>query len=200
MTIAGKMLSRPTPHYPIKPERDVEDIFDLPIPTFQQLAMLGGFPENWDWSPLDSNAVDRVKVLSNAVPPPVAEAIGRCILAHHKGERAPTAIKMPKGFKGWLKKHKGLKEPRLLQVLSEFRAVQQLLGSRTFEDLQEALDVMDRIPEFRILGAARKSNLRKALRLWAECDEFRKPKPPEPDFRKNKLSRRLTRSVDALTI
>jgi site-specific DNA-cytosine methylase len=200
MTIAGKMLSQPTPRYPIKPERDVEDIFDLPIPTFQQLARLGGFPESWDWSPLDSNAVDRLKILSNAVPPPVAEAIGRCILAHHKGERAPTAIKIPKGFKGWLKEHKGLKEPRLSQVLSEFRAVQQYAGSRTFDDLRAGLDFMDRIPEFQTLGAARKSNLRKALRLWAECVEFHKPKPPQPDFRKNKLSRRLTRSGDALTI
>jgi DNA (cytosine-5)-methyltransferase 1 len=200
ITITGKILSKQTERYKAKPGRDVEDISKLPMPAFEQLAMLGGFPEDWDWSPVKNNKADRMQILANAVAPPMAEAIGRCIVAHSQGERAPVNIRMPRGFKKWLEKEKGLKDSRLSQVLSEFKAVQQLLGSRTFEDLQEALDVMDRVPEFRALNAARKSNLRKALRLWAECVEFHKPKPPEPYFRKNKLSRRLTRSGDDLTI
>lgn len=200
MTIAGKVLSPPTSKYPIKPEWDVEDIFSLPIPTFEQLAMLGGFPKCWDWSPLNNNTVDRLKVLSNAVPPPVAEAIGRCIVAHHKGERVPVNMKLPRGFQTWLEKEKGLKEPRLSQVLSEFKAVQQLIGSRTFDDLQAALDIMDRVPAFQELGAGRKSNLRKALRLYVEFVEFHAPKPVQHHTRTNMLSRRLTQTTVARTI
>jgi len=85
-------------------------------------------------------------------------------------------------------------------VLSEFKAVQQFVGSRTFGNLQQGLDIMERVPEFQTLSAARKSNLRKAFRLFVECDEFRKSKPSQSGFRKNKLSRGLTRSGDALTI
>ena len=200
MTIAGKMLSPPTSKYPIKPEWDVEDIFNLPIPTFEQLAMLGGFPESWDWSPLNKNTVDRLKVLSNAVPPPVAEAIGRCIVAHNKGERAPTKTKVPKEFRVWLKEEKGLKDQRLSQVLSEFKAMQQFVGSRTFEDLQAGFNLMDRVPEFQALSAARKSNLRKALRLYVECVEFHEPKPPKPYTRTRRFGQRLTQTTVAPTI
>ena len=109
-------------------------------------------------------------------------------------------MKVPRGFKGWLEKHKGLKEPRLSQVVSEFKAVQQLIGSRTFDDLQAALDIMDRVPVFQELGAGRKSNLRKALRLYVEFVEFHAPKPVQHHPRTNMLSRRLTQTTVARTI
>ncbi len=185
-TISHGILAGPTDAYPVKPGKDVEDIWTLPIPTFQQMAMLGGFPEKWDWSAVRSKQ-DRMQILANAVPPPMAEAIGRCIVAHHKGERAPTEVKVPPKFKTWLKKEKRFKESRRSQVLSEFKAVQQLIGSRHLDDLQTGLGIMDRIPKFQALSAARKSNLRKALRLYAECHDYyeERSRPPfqVPTFR-----------------
>ena len=195
-TITGSILARPSKNYPVKPGKDVENIFALPTPTFEQLAMLGGFPERWNWSSVTSKD-DLMQILANAVPPPMAEVVGRCIVAHHKGERAPANVKVPRGFQSWLKKEKGLKEPRLSQILSEFRAVQQLIGSRKPDDLQAALDLMDRIPEFQALGSTRKSNLRKALRLFAECVEFHKPKPPKFYTRTSRFGRGWTQATVA---
>lgn len=203
-TITGSLLARPSVGYPVKPGKDVEDISILPIPTFEQLAMLGGFPASWDWSSV-TNKDDLMQILANAVPPAMAESVGRCIVAHHKGERAPVRMDVPRGFKSWLAKEQRYKEPRLSQVLSEFKAVQQFIGSRKPDDLKAALELMDRIPEFQALSSARKSNLRKALRLYVECADSLVPKPierPEPVMRPVPIRRlrRLTSSGDASTI
>jgi DNA (cytosine-5)-methyltransferase 1 len=114
---------------------------------------------------------DRMQALANAVPPPLAEAIGRCIMAHSKGEPpAEINIKVPRRFVTWLRRNKPMDEDRRKQVLSEFKAVQKLVGNRTFPDVGAALAFLETIPEFKALGTTRKSNLRGALRLYAECN------------------------------
>ncbi|AVT81420.1 DNA cytosine methyltransferase [Rhodopseudomonas palustris] len=201
-TISRSVLARSSKHYPIK-ANDVEDIHRLPMPTFEQLAQLGGFPATWKWSDVASQET-RMKILANAVPPPMAAAVGRCILAHHRGELAPIPpdMKVPVGFGAWLKRDKKLEEPRLSQVISEFRAVQRLIGSRKPKDLSAALDFLEKHPEFMRLGSSRKSNLRRALRLYQECDESRRWRPSEfQQARQPRVSRGLRRapSVAAAT-
>ncbi len=167
-TISHGVRERPGTSYRPKPN-DVIDLDKLPIPTFEQLALIGGFPANWDWSPVKSEAA-RMQALANAVPPPLAESIGRCIMAHSKGERpAVTNMKVPKPFATWLRRNKPIDEDRRDQIISDFKAVQKLAGQRKFVDVNAALAFLETIPEFRVLGTTRKSNLRGALRLYAEC-------------------------------
>lgn len=166
-TISHGVRAAPVPSYEPK-AGDVIDHENLPIPTFAQLSLIGGFPPSWDWSPVRSEA-DRMQALANAVPPPLAEAIGRCIMAHSKGERPVVEMKVPPAFKSWLRKSKKLTPTRRTQIVSEFKAVQRFLGKRVFDGLDPALAALDQIPEFRGLSAARKSNLRAAARLYAEC-------------------------------
>ncbi|MCB8822320.1 DNA cytosine methyltransferase [Microvirga rosea] len=168
-TISHGVRERPGASYRPK-ANDVIDLDKLPIPTFEQLSLIGGFPSKWDWSPGKSESA-KMQALANAVPPPLAEAIGRCIVAHSKGERpAVIDMKVPRPFVTWLRRNKPMDEGRRQQVLSEFKAVQQLVGQRTFPDVNAALAFLETVPEFKGLGTTRKSNLRGALRLYAECD------------------------------
>ncbi|MEE1657893.1 DNA cytosine methyltransferase [Microvirga sp. CF3062] len=168
-TISHGVRERPGASYRPK-ESDVIELDKLPIPTFEQLALIGGFPASWDWSPVKSESA-RMQALANAVPPPLAASVGRCIMAHSKGER-PAVIDMtvPKPFVTWLRRNKPMDQGRRKQILSEFKAVQQLVGQRKFADVDAALSFLETVPEFKALGTTRKSNLRSALRLYAECD------------------------------
>lgn len=170
-TISRSVLSKSSANYPTKPN-DVEDVEVLPVPTFEQLAQLAGFPASWDWSAVPEKTTC-MRILSNAVPPGLAAAVGRCILAHHGGKPAlaKSDRKVPREFVSFLKREKKFEGARLSQVLSEFRAVRTLVGSRTFETYSGLLEFMETIPEFAGLSAPRKSNLRKAIRLFQEADE-----------------------------
>jgi DNA (cytosine-5)-methyltransferase 1 len=171
-TVLKNMLRPRHSEYPLK-QKDVQNVHILPIPTFEQLAQIAGFPENWNWS--KAKSTDRLQALTNAVPPPMAAAVGKCIIAHDRGEASAKVIgkRIPPGFLAWLKGKKRLKGPRLSQTVSEFRAVRQFFGSRVPKDADEAFKFLNALPAFQELGASRKSNLRRALRLYAECDASR---------------------------
>ncbi|MFB7761966.1 DNA cytosine methyltransferase [Streptomyces xiamenensis] len=64
---------------PVKPDPE-RDLFRSagPMLTVQQAAMLQGFPPEWDFQ---GGKTARYRQVGNAFPPPVAEAIGRAILA-----------------------------------------------------------------------------------------------------------------------
>jgi DNA (cytosine-5)-methyltransferase 1 len=46
--------------------------------TYEECAILQGFPRAWDWSPVRKCLA--YKMIGNAVPPPVSKAIGRALL------------------------------------------------------------------------------------------------------------------------
>ncbi|MCK1817472.1 DNA cytosine methyltransferase [Streptomyces sp. XM4011] len=58
-----------------------------PMLTVQQAAMLQGFPPEWEFQ---GGKTARYRQVGNAFPPPVAEAVGRAILAVLRPETAPS--------------------------------------------------------------------------------------------------------------
>lgn len=165
---------------------DVAHVHELPNLSFEALSRLSGFPEWWKWDverpatpgrqaePAQRRWItlgDRIQMLANAVPPPLSEGIGRCILAHSRGELPDRDPAIPEEYVTWLKDSKRLKFEDQSQTLTDLRAARRhYLGWRTFENVQHALGFLDRVPGFVALGSSRKSNLRRAVRLFHEYE------------------------------
>lgn len=169
-TITGGVHALPGPSYEPR-AGDVPDVGQLPMPTFEQMLLIAGFPPTWRWAGVDSQD-DRMQGLANAVPPPLAERIGRCILAHSRGERPAFALTVPRAFRGWLRKTKGMTPTRTSQIVSEYKTARRLLGASYYDDdIDAVLAALDLAPEYRSLGKSRRWNLRNSLRLYSECAE-----------------------------
>lgn len=176
---------------------DAAHVRELPHLPFAALSLLGGFPPWWKWDAerpsSSSEAVpvskgkwitsgDRMQMLANAVPPPLAEAIGRCLLAHSRGELPDREPTIPDGYVRWLAQPKRFKAEDRSQVLTDLRAARRhYLGARRFESVDQAQAFLERVPAFVALGSSRKSNLRRAVRTFYEY---------EADLRDREASRR----------
>ncbi|MEN3792727.1 DNA cytosine methyltransferase [Fulvimarina sp. MAC3] len=181
-TILHGSLSAPVPSY--KPKKgDVVDPSVLPIPTFEQASLIGGFPPEWDWSAGGSNTA-RMQMLANAVAPPVGRMIATCIKSYAAGEIPPKKVRLEKAYRKWLLRKNHLTVDRVNQIMTDTRAVMRLLGRRTFEDLDHALVRLAKIPAFTLYGASRQSNLRKAIRYWVLHEEYRQEVAREGRIRK----------------
>ncbi|WP_282097756.1 DNA cytosine methyltransferase [Brucella ovis] len=73
-------LNNPHPADPV-PASQAAMLTTLP------LAMLQGFPKDWQWK--DATRQDVHQMIANAVPSPLAEAIGHVILARENGQSIP---------------------------------------------------------------------------------------------------------------
>ncbi len=194
-TLTRRSWDLPGPSYKLR-SGDVVDPWSLPKLDFAQLSQLGGFPSGWNWtpplSPLPPEKAGgkprrqsiakaaRMLMLANAVPPPLAEAVGRCLRDHAQQRMPKRKQDTPKGYRKWLERQ-GVEGAALTQELHNFRAARQLLGSRVFRDNVAALEFLDGMPAFTRLPTSRKSNLRAALRLFDRYD--REMNPPEFDER-----------------
>lgn len=162
-------IIRTTPERPYRRHIEKPNPLD-PIPaslvsplTVEQVARLQGFPTNWDWSSAGSKR-STMQMIANAVPSPLAEAIGRIILERHNGviEKADGA------FGRWLAKHKGYQGQTLKNRLSSYGRAKRLIDGRDYETLSDELAALEAAAEFADLSKSIKSDLRKALRLHAE--------------------------------
>jgi len=170
-----------------KPRKgDVMDVHSLPVLTFEQLSLLGGFPASWNWSPplppgepkkpggkpraRQITLGNKMQMLANSVPPPLARAIGECLLAHERGSVPTVKTELPPEYKLWLERSKGLTGANLSQALTDLRAAKSYVGSRVFRDGNHAVEILDQIKPFRALGSTRQSNLRRVLRTFYEYE------------------------------
>ncbi|MXQ10441.1 DNA cytosine methyltransferase [Microvirga makkahensis] len=175
-------ILRSTPWAPGKnylPRRgDVDDVWRLPVPTRTQFARLQGFPETWDWDPCGGKT-KFARMLANSVPPPLARAVGQCVMAHSRGERPAIKREIPFHFEEWLQEQ-GFPTQRIYDTKAAYRTVQQYLGPATQAPLETAIALLDRIPAVASASPQRKSNLKKALRLYDECvfDLIKRGLPP----------------------
>src|SRR5690606_36537659 len=93
----------PSTYSPV--ENDPVDLRQLYHPTFQEFSRIGGFPDAWTWpaiaseveGPVDeeeflARSRQRLLMLANAVPPPMAHAIGRAIVDHHERKPPVAAV------------------------------------------------------------------------------------------------------------
>lgn len=171
------------PSYKPRPG-DVVDVHLLPRLKFEELSLLGGFPSSWIWSaPLPPTEPrkpggkprarkitlgDKMQMLANSVPPPLARAIGVSLLAHAGGKIPTVELELPARYQSWLEQSKGLTGADLSQALTDLRAVLRYVGSRAFRDGNHAVEILNQIKPFRVLGTSRQSNLRRVLRTFYE--------------------------------
>lgn len=165
---AGYRNGEHTPH-----PSDTTDASRAPLLTWEQLAMLQGFPPGWKWGEAKG---DRNLMVANAVPAPLAEAIGRAILARHRGDTIPE---IEGKFVKWLKAKKGYSGPVLRNRVSQVRRARRLLKGRILADPDQEQALLQRTKKFMALGTTVRSDLLSALALHAE---WRNPPVPfDPD-------------------
>jgi DNA (cytosine-5)-methyltransferase 1 len=128
-------------------------------------------------------------MLANSVPPPVAEAVGRCVLAHTRGERPDILREFPAYFDEWLDERYSGKP--LNDAKSLFRTVQKLIGPAATGPIEKANELLDRHPALASASPQRRSNLKAVLKLHDECafDCIYDERPPF-DLRRRKDTKR----------
>lgn len=132
------------------------------VPTEAQIGQIQGFPAEWKW--LGQTKQDRMQLIANAVPPPLAEVIGRVILEREAGQSIPA---VQGNFTRWLMQ-RGQSNQVARNTKTQVLKAWRLLGGRTFQDARLEILALEEKPEFELLGRKVKSNMRAAVRLYAE--------------------------------
>ncbi|NNH58868.1 DNA cytosine methyltransferase [Rhizobium laguerreae] len=162
-TITRTSWERPTDRYLSAPHRgDPVSAASAIVLTTTQLAAIQGFPPWWRW--ISTSKRDVLQMIANAVPAPVAEAIGRVILDREQGANAPA---IEGGFLQWLVR-RGRSPQSARNTKAQAGRARRLLDGRTFADPAMELAALESVGEFQSLRKGTQSDLRQALRLLAE--------------------------------
>lgn len=162
-TVTRTAWERPTPRYLSAPHPgDPVAAVDTAVLTVQQISRIQGFPVSWQWHA--SAKQDILQMIANAVPAPVATALGRVILDREAGRSVPD---IEGRFLQWLHK-RGRSKASARNVKASTGRARRLLGGRTFDNLALEIAALEDIPEFQAMRKATQSDLRQALRLLAE--------------------------------
>lgn len=153
-----KYLASPHPSDPVP----ATEAFVL---TQEHVSRIQGFPTGWDWSAESADSRDVDQMIANAVPSPLAEAIGRVILARDAGESIPQ---IPGRFSQWLRRSKGFSKSTMYNAKSRVNRARRLLNGRTFGNGWAEMEALEAVEEFKGLPTGTQSDLRKALRLYRE--------------------------------
>ncbi|WP_427145211.1 DNA cytosine methyltransferase [Rhizobium pisi] len=137
----------------------VDDFYD---PTMEELSLFQGFPRTWDWA--GETATNTQTMIGNAVPPPLARAIGEVILDRHFGRSIPA---IPDGFNKWLS-DKGYGAPSIRNVRSRINAGRRLLLGRTYADSTHEIGAIETVLDTIDLNVKAKSDIRISMRLLRE--------------------------------
>lgn len=177
---------RPRPHYLANPHpADPVPATLAAVLTQDQVSRIQGFPIGWDWSSAPSRDVDQM--IANAVPAPLAEAIGRVILAREAGETIPE---IQGRFAQWLRQRHGFSKPAVWNAKSRLKRARYLLNGRTFADATMELAALESTTAFAELPKGTRSDLRVALRLYREWQT-------EPSQRK-RTKKGASAAIDAM--
>ncbi len=155
---------RPRPHYLANPHPgDPVPAAMAAVLTQTQVSRIQGFPMGWDWSSAGSRDTDQM--IANAVPAPVAEAIGRVILAREAGETIPE---IQGQFGQWLRREHSFSRAAVRNAKTRLNRARRLLGGKTFASASIEISTLEALEEFAWLPKGTRSDLRKALHLYRE--------------------------------
>ncbi|WP_421533812.1 DNA cytosine methyltransferase [Ochrobactrum quorumnocens] len=135
------------------------------VPSLAQMGQLQGFPTDWEWR--GSSKHQNMKLIANAVPVGLAEAIGKVILSRETGENLPA---IQGNFTRWLMQ-RGQSNAVARNAKAHVVKARKILGGRTFRDVRLEILTLEETPEFGSLDRKVKSNLRTALRLYEKFEE-----------------------------
>lgn len=163
-TVTRTTWERPTPRYLSAPHpADPVAASETAVLTVPQISRIQGFPASWEWRATAKR--DTLQMIANAVPAPVACAIGCAILDREEGRTAPE---IEGRFFHWLTTTRGRSSQSAWNVKSLAGRARRLLGGRTFAVPALELAALETIEEFHTLKKNAQSDLRQALRLLAE--------------------------------
>lgn len=110
---------------------------------------------------------DTMQMIANAVPPPLAKAIGEVILHRAGGYTIPS---LHPGFEEFLENHpeKNFTKASIANLKSRVNRARKLLHGRTFSNIVMELAALEDTVDFATLDVRTKSDLRAALRLHHE--------------------------------
>lgn len=173
-TVTRTAWERPRPRYLDNPNlHDPIPASEAHVLTREQLGQIQGFPPSWEWNA--GTRQDVFQMIANAVPSPLAEAIGRVILAREAGETIPE---IQGRFLQWLRK-RGRSAQSARNVKSQVNRARKILGGRTFADIVLELAALETAQGFVALPTKTKSDLRAALRMHAEWRAEKATKKPK---------------------
>lgn len=162
-TITRTSWERPTHRYLSNPHpADPICASQAAVLTMRQLALIQGFPSNYEWH--SSAKRDVHQMVANAVPPPLAQALGEIILARHDGINMPATDGR---FTRWLRRH-GKSPATARKMKSGVVQARRFLGGRLYSDNTRELAALEQSTDFQGLSGARRSVLRRAVALYAE--------------------------------
>lgn len=148
--------------------RDSAPLDDATVLSREYLTRVQGFPADWKW--VSNNQRQIMVMLANAVPPPAAKRIGEVIRARQLGRTSPA---IEGAFRHWLLRGGRRSRATAYNLTSSLRRARDLLGGRTFADPALEMATLEATPDFAVLAAGTKSDLRQALRLYVEYLEER---------------------------
>lgn len=160
------MADEPAPTIIASSLKPIPDTHDVPEGTVVlsegQVGQIQGFPSDWKWC--GNTKQDRMQMIANAVPSPLAEAIGRLILEREAGLSIPA---IQGNFTRWLMQS-GQSNQVARNTKAQLQKAWRLLGGQTFQDVRLEVMALEEIAEFDELDRKVKSNIRAAVRLYAD--------------------------------
>lgn len=162
-TVTRTSWERPGPKYLSAPHPDdPTPAASTAALTREQASRIQGFSADWRW--IASTQRDVLQMIANAVPAPVAKAIGEVILARHHGRSFPA---IEGRFLDWLSRG-GRRRASARNVKACVGRARRLLGGRTFADIAMEIVALETAAGFDTLPKGTRSDLRQALRLHVE--------------------------------
>lgn len=161
-TIRSASARNPGADFHIRPDVDDEIAGAFYNPSMRELALLQGFPEWWNWEGENEGKI--ATMIGNAVPPPLARAIGEVILDRHFGRSVPA---IPDGFNAWLTA-KGYTPPSIRNVRSRINSGRKLLRGRTFAVPSHEVGALEEAFEQARLTVKSASDIRISMRMLRE--------------------------------
>lgn len=168
-TVTRTSWERPAPKYLGNPHPDDPAPAALTATlTREQASRIQGFPADWQW--IARTQRDILQMIANAVPAPLAKAVGEVILARDVGQTVPA---IEGRFLDWLECN-GHRRAIARNIKASATRARRLLGGRTYADSARELADLDAVVSFGTLPKNTRSDLRRALVLLAEFEASKK--------------------------
>ena len=183
-----------------KPRKgDVIDLRLLPVPSLDELSQIAGFPPGWNWNVREKHeekasgtprkSLSPIQMLANAVPPPLAAAIGRA-LAKHARKHIPAVARpdwqIPDAYIEWLTRTGGLAADGMAQQISALREAKRYVGGHCLPDASAEVAAFHKVAAIAHgkLSESHRSMMLNALFSFARWERYTGSLPSERDIKK----------------
>lgn len=160
-------VNRPVPKgYPGHPNDACPITSDIRALTTQERAMIQTFPADFIW---EGSKTDVEQMIGNAVPVKLAEFVAHAIIEFIQDTKQPE---IDTKFYEWLIKEKAYSERVSKDVISRYKRAEKILPS--FGEVDDYyIFTLEHRADFKELSINVKSQIKKAVQLYAEFQEYK---------------------------